>query len=113
MIAMPTLNSAPPMWAMMGIMGLGWGSIMGNPYIILANAIPAERTGVYMGIFNMMICAPMLIFAGTMTFLYEPILGGDPRNALAFGGVLMLCAAAAVLRIKSGGAPRPQVAAPA
>lgn len=113
MIAMPTLNSAPPMWAMMGIMGLGWGSIMGNPDIILANAIPAERTGVYMGIFNMMICAPMLIFAGTMTFLYEPILGGDPRNALAFGGVLMLCAAAAVLRIKSGGAPRPQVAAPA
>jgi maltose/moltooligosaccharide transporter len=102
MITMPMLNSEPPMWLMMGIMGLGWGSIMGNPYIILANAIPAERTGVYMGIFNMMICAPMLVFAGTMTFIYEPVLGGDPRNALAFGGVLMLCAAAAVLRIKTG-----------
>ena len=103
MIAMPMLNSEPPMWLMMGIMGLGWGSIMGNPYIILANAIPAERTGVYMGIFNMMICAPMLVFAGTMTFIYEPVLGGDPRNALAFGGLLMLCAAVAVMRIKSGG----------
>lgn len=113
MIAMPMLNSAPPMWAMMGIMGLGWGSIMGNPYIILANAIPAERTGVYMGIFNMMICAPMLVFAGTMTFIYEPILGGDPRNALAFGGVLMLCAAAAVLRIKTGGNPVRMEAIPA
>ena len=76
---------------------------MGNPYIILANAIPAERTGVYMGIVNMMISAPMLVFAGTMTFLYEPVLGGDPRNALAFGGLLMLCAAVAVMRIKSGG----------
>ena len=31
-----------------------------------------------MGIFNMMICAPMLVFAGTMTFLYEPVLGADP-----------------------------------
>ncbi|WP_309752307.1 MFS transporter [Novosphingobium sp.] len=103
MITMPMLNSEPPMWVMMGIMGLGWGSIMGNPYIILANAIPAERTGVYMGIFNMMICAPMLVFAGTMTFIYEPVLGGDPRNALAFGGVLMLCAAAAVLRIRTDG----------
>jgi maltose/moltooligosaccharide transporter len=102
MITMPLLNSAPPMWAMMGIMGLGWGSIMGNPYIILANAIPPERTGVYMGIFNMMICAPMLIFAGTMTFIYEPLLGGDPRNALAFGGVCMLLAAVAVFRIKEG-----------
>lgn len=113
MIAMPLLNSAPPMWLMMGLMGLGWGSIMGNPYIILANTIPAERTGVYMGIFNMMICAPMLIFAGTMTFIYEPLLGGDPRNALAFGGVLMLCAAGAVLRIRTGGeiAPRTAVAA--
>ena len=56
-----------------------------------------------MGIFNMMICAPMLIFAGTMTFIYQPVLGGDPRNALAFGGVLMLCAALAVSRIRTGG----------
>ncbi|NOU03117.1 MAG: MFS transporter [Novosphingobium sp.] len=111
MIAMPMMNSEPPMWILMGIMGLGWGSIMGNPYIILANAIPAERTGVYMGIFNMMICAPMLVFAGTMTFIYEPVLGGDPRNALAFGGVLMLCAAVAVLRIKGGGEPAPRTLA--
>ena len=100
MLAMPFLNSQPPMWVLMGIMGLGWGSIMGNPYIILANAIPAERTGVYMGIFNMMICAPMLLFAGTMTFIYEPLLGGDPRNALAFGGILMICAALAVSRVR-------------
>ena len=40
------------MWLMMGIIGLGWGSIMGNPYIILSNAIPAERTRVYMSIFQ-------------------------------------------------------------
>lgn len=112
MIAMPMLRSEPPMWAMMGVMGLGWGSIMGNPYIILANAIPPERTGVYMGIFNMMICAPMLLFAGTMTFIYEPVLGGDPRNALAFGGVLMLCAALAVVRIRQD-TPRVSAALPA
>ena len=100
MITMPYLNSAPPMWATMALMGLGWGSIMGNPYIVLANAIPQERTGVYMGIFNMMICAPMLLFAGTMTFIYKPVLGGDPRNALAFGGVLMFCAAIAIWRAR-------------
>jgi maltose/moltooligosaccharide transporter len=27
-------------------LGLGWASIMGNPYVILAGAIPAQRTGV-------------------------------------------------------------------
>jgi maltose/moltooligosaccharide transporter len=100
MIMLPQTSSLPVMWACMALMGLGWGSIMGNPYIVLANAIPPERTGVYMGIFNMMICAPMLLFAGTMTFMYEPLLGGDPRNALRFGGVLMIFAAIAVWRVK-------------
>ncbi len=100
MIALPMTSSLPVMWVMMAFMGLSWGSIMGNPYIVLANAIPAERTGVYMGIFNMMICAPMLLYAATMTFMYKPLLGGDPRNVMIFGGVCMVIAAFAVFRIK-------------
>jgi maltose/moltooligosaccharide transporter len=99
MIALPMTSNVPVMWGLMGLMGVGWGSIMGNPYIVLANSIPAERTGVYMGIFNMMICAPMLIFAATMTFMYRPFLGGDPRNVMIFGGVCMLIAAIASYRI--------------
>lgn len=77
--------------------GLGWASIMGNPYVILAGAIPPERTGVYMGIFNMMIVIPMLLVAGTLPFLYGPLMGGDPRHVLSLCGVLMFAAAAAVL----------------
>lgn len=100
MIALPMTDNVMVMWVMMALMGLSWGSIMGNPYIVLANSIPPERTGVYMGIFNMMICAPMLLFAATMTFMYKPLLGGDPRNVMIFGGVCMLAAAFAVFRIK-------------
>jgi maltose/moltooligosaccharide transporter len=99
MILLPLSSNIPVMWFLMALMGLGWGSIMGNPYIVLTNSIPAERTGVYMGIFNMMICAPMLIFAATMTFMYRPLLGGDPRNVMIFGGVCMLIAAFASYRI--------------
>ena len=110
MMMLPQTGNQAVMWGCMALMGLGWGSIMGNPYIVLANAIPPERTGVYMGIFNMMICAPMLLFAGTMTFMYEPLLGGDPRNALRFGGVLMIFAAIAVWRVKQ---ERPAVLQPA
>ncbi|MBD8618712.1 MFS transporter [Sphingomonas sp. CFBP 13728] len=80
--------------------GIGWASIMGNPYVILAGAIPAERTGVYMGIFNMMIVIPMLVFAATMPFCYEPLLNGDPRNVLTLCGILMLCAAIAVWTVR-------------
>jgi len=102
MLAMPLVGQKELLFvAAIGI-GLGWGSIMGNPYIILADTIPPERTGVYMGIFNMFICVPMLIFAGTMTFAYEPLLGGDARNVLRVSGVCMLLAAIAVWRIKEG-----------
>jgi maltose/moltooligosaccharide transporter len=123
MVAVPLLGSVPPMWIMMALIGLGWGSIMGNPYIVLANSIPPERTGVYMGIFNMMICAPMILFAVTMPFLYTGkvvklfgintgihgtnLLQEDPRNVMIFGGVCMLVAAFAVFRIK---APQSQAA---
>ena len=92
-------------------LGIGWASIMGNPYIVLANSIPPERTGVYMGLFNVMICAPMLIYAATMRLIYEPLLGGDPRNVLRLSGVLMLCAAIAVWRVRE--AEQTPVAAPA
>ena len=73
-----------------------------HPYIILADTISLERTGVYMDIFNIFICVPMLIFAGTMTFAYKPLLGGDARNVLIVSGVCMLLAAIAVYRIKEG-----------
>lgn len=89
-------------WLFPAAIGVGicWGSIMGTPYVMLASCIPPHRTGVYMGIFNMMIVIPMLLNAATFPFYYEPLLGGDARNALMLAGVLLVCAAAAVLRVK-------------
>ena len=81
--------------------GIGWASIMGNPYVILAGSIPPERTGVYMGIFNMMIVIPMILFAVTLPLYYQPLLGGDPRHVLTLAGVLMLCAAVAVWTVRA------------
>ncbi len=89
-------------WLFPAAIGVGicWGSIMGTPYVMLASCIPPHRTGVYMGIFNMMIVIPMLLNAATFPFYYEPLLGGDARNALMLAGVLLVCAAIAVLRVK-------------
>jgi maltose/moltooligosaccharide transporter len=85
--------------AVIGI-GLAWGSIMGNPYIMLANSIPPERTGVYMGIFNMFIVIPMLIQGATMGWIMKNWLGNDPGKVLMVAGVLMLCAAVAASLVK-------------
>jgi maltose/moltooligosaccharide transporter len=89
---------------MVGI-GLAWASIMGNPYILLAGSIPPERAGVYMGIFNMFIVIPMLIQMVTLPLIYGPLLGGQPDNVIRLAGVLLLCAAAAVLLVE---APAPK-----
>lgn len=100
MLAIPQMTAVP--WLFPAAIGIGicWGSIMGTPYVMLARCIPARRTGVYMGIFNMMIVIPMLINAATFPFYYEPLLGGDARNALMLAGVLLMCAAVAVMRVR-------------
>jgi maltose/moltooligosaccharide transporter len=119
MLAIPQVTQT--MWLFPAAIGVGicWGSIMGTPYVMLAKCIPAERTGVYMGIFNMMIVIPMLLNAMTWWIIYDDtafaplkylglgdlkfhglnLLGGDARNALMLAGVLLICAAIAVMRV--------------
>ena len=86
---------------MVGI-GLAWGSIMGNPYVLLAGSVPPERAGVYMGIFNMFIVIPMLIQAVTLPLFYDSLLGGRPENVIRLAGVLLAVAALCVLRVRTG-----------
>ncbi len=84
---------------MIGI-GLAWGSIMGNPYTMLAGSLPKNRIGVYMGIFNMFIVIPMMIQIFTLPLFYKSLLDGKPENVVRLGGALMICAAIATLFVK-------------
>ena len=93
---------------MIGI-GLAWASIMGNPYVMLAGCIPPERTGVYMGIFNMFIVLPMIIQIFTLPLYYRSLLGGNPENVIRLAGGLMLCGAVA---LAAPAFPAPADAAP-
>jgi maltose/moltooligosaccharide transporter len=102
MLSIPLIREPALLFLPMVGMGLAWASMMGNPYIMLAGCIPAERTGVYMGIFNMFIVIPMIIQIFTLPLFYKAGLGGNPENVIRLAGVLMLCAAVAVLRVKPG-----------
>lgn len=102
MLSLPMLDSRATMFVPMIGIGLGWAGMMGNTYVMLADCIPPERTGVYMGIFNMFIVIPMLIETVTMPLIYGPLLGSDPRNAILLAGVLMLCGALATLMVGRG-----------
>ncbi|MBU6248672.1 MAG: MFS transporter [Xanthomonadaceae bacterium] len=85
---------------MLGL-GLSWGSMMGNPYAMLAGSIPADRVGVYMGIFNGFIVLPMLLQIVTIPLLYHRVLGDDPENVIRLAGLGLLIAALLTLRVRS------------
>ena len=44
---------------MLGV-GIAWASILSIPYAILTNALPHNKMGVYMGIFNYFIVLPQI-----------------------------------------------------
>jgi maltose/moltooligosaccharide transporter len=80
----------------MVLLGIAWASMMGIPYILVASMVPKERTGVYMGIVNMMIVVPMLAETLTFGWIFENLLGGDGTNAIMFAGALLGCGALAM-----------------
>ena len=100
MLAIPQMSSEAGLFLPAIGVGMGWASIMGNPYVMLASSVPPERTGVYMGIFNMMIVIPLLLVAATLPLVYDTWLQGDPRNVMVLAGVLMLFGALATLRVQ-------------
>jgi maltose/moltooligosaccharide transporter len=78
-------------------LGICWASMVGVPYLMVASMVPRERTGVYMGILNMMIVVPMLIETLTFGWIFENLLGSRGTNAMLLAGVLLGCAALAML----------------
>ena len=100
MMSMPQMTSSAWLFLPAIGVGLGWGSIMANPYVMLARSVPAERTGVYMGIFNMLIVIPLMLGGFLVSQTYHLVFGGDPRLVLGAAGVLMVLAALATLRVK-------------
>ena len=102
MLLIPGIETPAALFALMLGIGIGWAGMMGNTYVMLADSIPAERNGIYMGIFNMFIVLPMLFQTLTMPLFYDSWLGGDPRNVLLLGGALMLLGAVATLFVDAG-----------
>jgi maltose/moltooligosaccharide transporter len=86
--------------SMIGL-GICWASMVGVPYLMVASMVPRERTGVYMGILNMMIVVPMLIQTLTFGWIFENLLDSKGTNAMLVAGALLGCAALAMLWVNA------------
>lgn len=91
-----------PQWLLLSMVGVGfaWASILSLPYALLADCLPAEKMGVYMGIFNFFIVIPQLVAASILGFVLTTFFDGQPVYALVLGGFSMLVAGVLALNVK-------------
>lgn len=91
-----------PDWLLLSMLGVGfaWASILSLPYAMLADALPARKMGLYMGIFNFFIVIPQLVAATLLGFVLKTLFAGQPIYALAIGAGSWLVAAASTLRVR-------------
>ncbi|MFT5596128.1 MAG: maltose/moltooligosaccharide transporter [Flammeovirgaceae bacterium] len=85
--------------SMVGV-GIAWASILSMPYAMLAGALPANKMGYYMGVFNFFIVIPQIVAAGILGFLLSTFFGNESIYALILGGVTMILAGFLTLMVK-------------
>jgi len=81
-------------------LGIAWASMLAMPYQLLAGSIPQDKTGVYMGIFNMFIVIPMIIQIFTMQYFVYDLLDNNPINVIRLAGIFLILGGVFALFIK-------------
>lgn len=74
---------------MIGV-GLAWSSTLTMPYAILSGALPANKMGFYMGVFNFFIVIPQILAAAILGFFVKNVFHEESIYALVIGGVSMI-----------------------
>ncbi|MEY8850101.1 MFS transporter [Psychroserpens sp. XS_ASV72] len=86
-------------WLPMIGVGIAWASILSIPYAMLSGALPANKMGYYMGVFNFFIVIPQLVAASILGFLVSKFFGNQPVYALLIGGASMILAGLIALTV--------------
>ena len=91
--------------SMVGV-GVAWASILSLPYALLSNDLPAQKMGVYMGIFNFFIVIPQLVAASILGLLLREFFDLQPIYGLVIGGVSLLIAGAVTMLVDKSAEPK-------
>lgn len=78
--------------SMVGV-GIAWASILALPYAMLANVLPPERMGFYMGVFNYCIVIPQILAAAVLGPIVAHVFAGESMPIVMGGGLSLLLAA--------------------
>nr|MBP6585579.1 MFS transporter [Flavobacterium sp.] len=84
--------------SMIGV-GMAWASILAIPYAMLSSSLPAEKMGVYMGLFNATITLPQIaagLVGGSIIALFD----NSPVAIIVISGASMILAGLSVYLVK-------------
>ncbi|SDW48721.1 maltose/moltooligosaccharide transporter [Hydrobacter penzbergensis] len=95
LIAVNHIHEPAYLYVAMGLVGIAWASILSMPYSMLAGCLPADKMGIYMGVFNFFIVLPEIIASLFFGKIMNNFLHNDRLLAVQVGGC-MLCIAALV-----------------
>jgi maltose/moltooligosaccharide transporter len=85
--------------SMVGL-GIGWASILAMPYALLANSIPPERMGYFMGVFNYFIVIPQILASTLLGWIVKTYFEDRAMPVVLAGGACMLIAAITVTWVR-------------
>lgn len=91
-----------PKWLVlsMGLVGIAWASILSMPYAILSGALPANKMGYYMGVFNFFIVIPQIVAATILGFCTMKLFNANTLSTIVLGGASMIIAGLLTLWVK-------------
>ncbi len=85
--------------SMIGI-GAAWAAILAMPYAILSGSLPANKMGIYMGLFNLTVVVPQIISGIFGGMIIKNLFYGQAIKILILAGVIMLIGSLAVWLVK-------------
>ena len=86
-------------FSMIGV-GFAWASILSMPYAILTGALPQNKMGFYMGVFNFFIVIPQIVAASLWGYIITHFFNNQPIFALVLGGISFIIASIMVYFVK-------------
>jgi maltose/moltooligosaccharide transporter len=99
LLSIPFMTDKYGLLFSMACIGIAWSSILSMPYAMLTPALPADKLGVMMGIFNLFIVAPQVIASSILGYVIGLFFGGNPMSAMYIGGISFALAAIATLLV--------------
>jgi maltose/moltooligosaccharide transporter len=102
LLTIPLMNDKNALLFSMVAIGIAWASILSMPYAILTPALPKDKVGVMMGLFNLFIVFPQIAASGLLGKILEMFFGNNPMSAMIIGGTSMALAALATIFVVRG-----------